>query len=77
MNATDPLGSGSWVNETCRYTMGGSRYYVNNDTRVNFQDAGLVWIHRTSEADYDGIYDMSHDGVVNFQDAGLTWINRD
>jgi len=66
-----------WTNETYQYTTGGSRYDVNNNRRVNFQDAGLVWIHRTSEVDYDPLYDMTVDGTVNFQDAGLTWINRD
>jgi len=66
-----------WTNETYFYTTGGSRYDVNNNGVVNFQDAGLVWIHRTSEVDYDGIYDVNQNGVVNFQDAGLTWVNRD
>jgi len=67
----------TWTNETYQYTTGGSRYDVNNDDNVNFQDAGLVWVHRTSEEPYDGIYDVNQDGQVNFQDAGLTWINRD
>ncbi len=67
----------SWTNETYTYTTGGSRYDVNNDNKVNFQDAGLAWIHRTSEVPYDGLYDVNQDGKVNFQDAGLTWINRD
>jgi len=67
----------AWTNETYEYTTGGSRYDVNNDDNVNFQDAGLVWVHRTSEEPYDGIYDVNQDGQVNFQDAGLTWINRD
>ena len=66
-----------WTNETYQYTTGGSRYDVSNNGRVNFQDAGLVWIHRTSEVAYDGIYDVNQNGEVNFQDAGLTWINRD
>ena len=66
-----------WTNETYHYTTGGSRYDVSNNDVVNFQDAGLVWIHRTSEVDYDGIYDVNQNGVVNFQDAGLTWVNRD
>jgi len=65
-----------WTNETYQYTTGGSRYDVNNNDLVNFQDAGLVWVHRTSEVCYDGIYDVNQDGQVNFQDAGLTWINR-
>ena len=50
---------------------------MNNEGNVNFQDAGLVWIHRTTEVDYNGIYDVNQDSQVNFQDAGLTWINRD
>jgi len=66
-----------WTNATYQYTTGGSRYDVNNNDLVNFQDAGLVWVHRTSEVSYDGIYDVNQDGQVNFQDAGLTWINRD
>jgi parallel beta-helix repeat protein len=67
----------TWTNETYYYTTGGSRYDVNNNDIVNFQDAGLVWVHRTSEVLYDGIYDVNQDGQVNFQDAGLTWVNRD
>jgi len=66
-----------WTNKTFTFTTGGSRYDVNNNDIVNFQDAGLVWIHRTSEVAYDGIYDVNQNGVVNFQDAGLTWVNRD
>ena len=50
---------------------------MNNDCEVNFQDAGKVWIHRTSISDYDSLYDVNQNGDVNFQDAGLTWINRD
>jgi len=74
INVTDGT---SWTNKTFQYTTGGSRYDIDNDDSVNFQDAGLVWIHRTSEVPYDGIYDVNCDGQVNFQDAGLTWINRD
>ncbi len=74
VNVTDGT---SWTNETYTYTTGGSRYDVNNDNKVNFQDAGIAWIHRTSEVPYDGLYDVNGDGKVNFQDAGLTWINRD
>jgi len=74
VNATDGT---SWTNETYEYATSGSRYDVSNNDLVNFQDAGLVWIHRTSEVDYDGLYDVNGDGQVNFQDAGLTWINRD
>jgi len=74
VNVTDGV---FWTNATYYYTTGGSRYDVNNNGVVNFQDAGLVWIHRTSEVDYDGIYDVNQNGVVNFQDAGLTWVNRD
>ena len=65
-----------WTNKTYHYTTRGNRYDVNNNDMVNFQDADLVWIHRTSEVDYDGIYDVNQNDVVNFQDAGLTWINR-
>ena len=72
--ATDGM---SWTNETYQYTTNGSRYDVNNNNVVNFQDAGLVWVHRTSLVPYDGVYDVNHDGQVNFQDAGLTWVNRD
>jgi hypothetical protein len=74
VNITDGT---SWTNESYNYTTEGSRYDVNNDNKVNFQDAGLVWVHRTSEVPYDGIYDVNQDGQVNFQDAGLTWVNRD
>jgi len=74
VNVTD---GALWTNETYEYTTGGSRYDVSNNGIVNFQDAGLIWIHRTSEAPCDGIYDVNQDGQVNLQDAGLTWINRD
>jgi hypothetical protein len=74
VNATDGT---SWTNETYHYTTRGSRYDVNNNDIVNFQDAGLVWVHRTSLVPYDGLYDVNQDGQVNFQDAGLTWVNRD
>jgi len=74
INVTDGT---TWTNETYQYTTSGSRYDVSNNDLVNFQDAGLVWIHRTSEVDYDGIYDVNQNGEVNFQDAGLTWVNRD
>jgi len=74
VNVTDGT---TWTNETYQYTTGGSRYDVNNNDLVNFQDAGFVWVHRTSEVAYDGLYDVNLDGQVNFQDAGLTWINRD
>ncbi|RLF56887.1 MAG: hypothetical protein DRN27_08855, partial [Thermoplasmata archaeon] len=67
----------AWTNETYTFTTDGSRYDVSNNDLVNFQDAGLVWVHRTSEVPYDGLYDVNNDGQVNFQDAGLTWINRD
>ncbi len=66
-----------WTNETYSFTTGGSRFDVSNNDLVNFQDAGQVWVHRSSEAVYDGLYDVSNDGQVNFQDAGLTWINRE
>jgi BspA type Leucine rich repeat region (6 copies) len=74
VNATDGL---SWTNKTYTFTTGGSRYDVNNNNIVNFQDAGLVWVHRTSLVPYDSLYDVNQDGQVNFQDAGLTWVNRD
>jgi uncharacterized repeat protein (TIGR02543 family) len=66
-----------WTNETYHYITNGSRYDVNNNNEVNFQDAGLVWTHRTSLIPYDGLYDVNGNGQVNFQDAGLTWIHRD
>ncbi len=74
MNVTDGI---SWTNETYTFTTGGSRYDVNNNGVVNFQDAGIVWTHRTSIVPYDGLYDVNQDGQVNFMDAGLTWVNRD
>ena len=74
VNVTD---GATWTNQTYSYTTGGNRYDVNNNSLVNFQDAGLVWVHRTSEECYDGIYDVNQDEQVNFQDAGLTWVNRD
>jgi PKD repeat protein len=74
VNVTDGT---SWTNETYTYTTNGSRYDVNNNDIVNFQDAGLVWVHRTSLTPYDGIYDVNNDDQVNFQDAGLTWVHRD
>ena len=51
-----------WTNETYTYTTGGSRYDISNNDLVNFQDAGLVWVHRTSEESYDGLYDVNSDG---------------
>ena len=66
-----------FTNETYQYTTDGSRYDVNNNGVVNFQDAGLIWIHRTSKVDYDGIYDVNQNGMANFQDVGLTWVNMD
>jgi Periplasmic copper-binding protein (NosD) len=74
VNVTDGL---IWTNETYTYTTSGSRYDVNNNDIVNFQDAGLVWVHRSSLVPYDSLYDVNQDGQVNFQDAGLTWVNRD
>ena len=52
-----------WINETGQYTTDDSRYGVNNGSKVNFQDAGLVWIHRTGEMDYDSIFDVNFDGT--------------
>ncbi len=74
VNVTDGFG---WANQTFFYTTGGSRYDINNNDVVNFQDAGLCWIHRDTVVPYDGLYDVNLNGVVNFQDAGLCWINRD
>jgi hypothetical protein len=54
-----------------------SKYDVNQDGDVDYQDAGLVWIHRTSIVPYDPLYDVNNDGTVNFQDAGIVWIHRD
>ena len=65
-----------WTNKTHHYTTKGSRYDVNNDNKVNFQDAGLTWIHRSSIVSHDGLFDVNQDGKVNFQDAGLTWTHR-
>ena len=73
-NVTDGT---SWTNETFTFTTDGSRYDVNNDDKVNFIDAGIVWVHRTTNAVYDGLYDVTGDGKVNFIDAGRTWVNRD
>ncbi len=74
VNVTDGI---NWRNKIYQYTTGGNRYDVNNNGIVNFQDAGIVWTHRTSIAPYDGLYDVNQDGQVNFMDAGLTWVNRD
>lgn len=54
-----------------------SKYDVNKDGTINFQDAGLTWVHRTTQFPYDPLYDMNNDGTVNFQDAGIVWIHRD
>ncbi len=74
VNVTDGF---NWINETYSYTTIGSRYDVSNNDVVNFQDAGLCWVHRDTVAPYDGLYDVNQNGVVNFQDAGLCWVNRD
>lgn len=74
VNATDGT---YWTNKSFSFTTGGSRYDVSNNDVVNFQDAGVCWVHRDTVAPYDGLYDVNHNGVVNFQDAGLCWINRD
>ena len=74
VNVTDGI---SWKNRTSTFTTDGSRYDVNNDNKVNFIDAGIVWVHRTTNAVYDGLYDVNQDGKVNFIDAGKTWVNRD
>ena len=74
VNVTDGI---SWTNSTFTFTTSGSRYDVNNDDKVNFIDAGIVWVHRTTNVPYDGLYDVNQDGTVNFIDAGKTWVNRD
>jgi PKD repeat protein len=74
VNVTDGI---TWTNQTYVYTTKGSRYDVDNNNKVNFQDAGLVWTHRTSVVLYNALYDVNQDGKVNFQDAGLTWVHRD
>jgi len=67
-----------WTNKTFMFTTRGSRYDVNNNNVVNFQDAGLCWVNRKSnDMTYDGLYDVNQNGLVNFQDAGLCWVNRD
>ena len=74
INVTDGR---SWTNKTFTFSTGGSRYDVNNDNKVNFVDAGIVWVHRTTNAVYDALYDVNGTGDVTFVDAGLTWVNRD
>ncbi len=74
VNVTD---GNNWVNNSYYYKTTGSRYDVNNNDIVNFQDAGLCWIHRDTVMLYDGLYDVNQNGVVNFQDSGLCWVNRD
>jgi len=74
VNASDGTVS---TNEQFVFTTMGSRYDVNNDGSVNFQDAGLCWVHRDSVVPYEALYDVNSDGTVNFQDAGLCWVNRD
>ena len=44
---------------------------------MHFIDSGIVWVHRTTNAAYDGLYDVNGDDKVNFVDAGKTWVNRD
>jgi hypothetical protein len=73
INVTDGT---SWTNKTYTFNTNGKRYDVNNDNITNFQDTGLVWVHRTGLLPYDGLYDVNQDGEVNFQDAGLIWANR-
>jgi uncharacterized repeat protein (TIGR01451 family) len=74
VNVTDGI---FWSNTSYTFTTGGSRFDVNADEDVDFIDAGLVWVHRTSKVLYDGLYDVNQDGNVNFIDAGKTWVNRD
>ena len=44
---------------------------------MHFIDSGIVLVHRTANAVYDGLYDVNQDDTVNFVDAGRTWVNRD
>jgi archaellin len=74
VNATDGI---TWTNHKYVFTTKESRYDVNNNNVVNFQDAGLVWIHRTTQALYDELYDVNQDGKVNYQDVGITWTYKD
>jgi murein DD-endopeptidase MepM/ murein hydrolase activator NlpD len=54
------------------------KFDVNNDGRINFQDALLVWAHRTEKIDcYIPWFDVNNDGVVDREDAELVWNNRD
>ena len=59
------------------YQKNNNKYDINKDGDVDFQDAGLVWIHRSSQTLYDETYDVNTDGEVDFQDAGLVWMHRD
>jgi len=52
------------------------RYDVNDDGYINYQDAGIVWMHREELQPYDATYDMNEDRKINFMDAGLTWLHR-
>jgi len=54
-----------------------SRYDVNGNGIVNFQDAGLTWVHRDTEYPYDHFYDMDDDFDVDYTDSGIVWANRD
>jgi len=45
-------------------------YDVNKDGTVNYQDAGLVHIHRYNP------YDVNLDGTVDFDDVMETWNHR-
>jgi len=57
-------------------------YDVNDNGVVNFQDAGLTWIHRTMPMcdppnEYDSTYDMDCDLDVDIVDYITVWQNRD
>jgi hypothetical protein len=49
---------------------------VNNDSEVNYQDAGLIWVHREGVATYNATYDLDCDNNVDFVDAEICWGNR-
>jgi len=51
-------------------------YDVNGDGKVNFQDAGIVWEHRTNITAYNSRYDMDCDGDVDNEDANIVWRHR-
>jgi len=64
-------------NEFIIKTIPNSIYDVNNDGQVNFQDAGIVWIHRAGKETYDSLYDVNDDRIVDSQDVGIVWKSKD